>query len=412
VTPVPHDGGPVRTTVGVLLVSALALVWSAAVAAGLPGRRPSTAPLRRARKPAALHRAARDLDRVLPPDALAARAAVLRVQVAADAGADPGPALDALDAELRRLPDVAGSADPPEADPEAAADLTTAFPPTHPAAVGPADPARAARRASVLTRLAVQSAVAVGLGLAAGQLLFPDHWTWTALTALTLTGGARSRGDVVLRGLQRLGGALAGTVFATALAALVADRPALAVLVLVLALTAGAVLRELDYAWWAFCLSVVIVLLHDVAGPSGAVTGSGDVLVQRLLAILVGAGCALGPALLLRPVPTALPVRRQAADWLAASRALLAAAGGTPSRGGLDAVRAMEDAAGAIRDVGRSLHVVARLPGRSAPEPVTWARSAAAGTAAARRVALGDADAAPEVKHAYAAIGRSLRSSG
>jgi hypothetical protein len=72
----------------------------------------------------------------------------------------------------------------------------------------------------------------------------------------------------------------------------------------------------------------------------------------------------------------------------------------------------MEDAATGIRETGRALHALARLPRQvtgGRPPAVMWAHAAADGVAAARRAALGDPAATPAVTSAYATIGRSLR---
>ena len=68
----------------------------------------------------------------------------------------------------------------------------------------------------------------------------------------------------------------------------------------------------------------------------------------------------------------------------------------------------------AYKQIFPALHALTRLPlpGRAGagPAPVLWAAAADDGVAAARRAALGDADAVTAVKRSYARIGRSLRS--
>src|SRR5204862_6558251 len=78
-----------------------------------------------------------------------------------------------------------------------------------------ADPAEATRLARVAARRANQSALGLALAFAAGQLLFPSHWAWTVVTAFTVSVGARSRGEVLVKSVERFAGALAGTTAAT-----------------------------------------------------------------------------------------------------------------------------------------------------------------------------------------------------
>jgi hypothetical protein len=132
-----------------------------------------------------------------------------------------------------------------------------------------APPRPPGRRTSVHVRFAAQSALGLALAFAATQALFPDHWAWAILTAFAVSGGARSRGDVLLRSGERLVGAVAGTVAATLLAGALGGHTVASVVAIFALLAAGALLREVHYAFWAFCVTSVLALLYGVYGESG-----------------------------------------------------------------------------------------------------------------------------------------------
>src|SRR5205823_2889776 len=186
------------------------------------------------------------------------------------------PARRALCAVGYRADRVLDGLDPPSRLDDAVTALEAAMP-THRArrraaeAVEPAaDPAEATRVARVAGRRANQSALGLALAFAAGQLLFPAHWTWTVVTAFTMSVGARSRGEVLVKSIERFAGALAGTTVATLAAGALAANTGLAVAVILCLLAAGLYLREINYAWWAFCFTGVLAVLYGLLdGSSG-----------------------------------------------------------------------------------------------------------------------------------------------
>jgi hypothetical protein len=166
---------------------------------------------------------------------------------------------------------------------------------------------------SVPTRMALQMAVALSAAFAAGFLVFPDHWGWCVLTAFIVCSGARGRGDAAYKGLLRLGGAVAGTLAAPALARIaVPSGIAHAVLIFVV-LFFGLWLRAYGYAYWAACITLVLALLSQSSGESEFA-----LLAVRLEAILVGALCAVAAAWFVFPIRTEAVIRRRLADALGA----------------------------------------------------------------------------------------------
>jgi hypothetical protein len=164
----------------------------------------------------------------------------------------------------------------------------------------------------------VQSALALTVAFAIGQAVFAEHWAWTVISAYTVGAAARSRGDALLKGVHRTVGALGGTLVATALALVIGDRPAIAVVLLMAVLGAGFVLRERGYGWWAASVTAALALLYSLIGVTG--TGVLPLLGTRLIAVVVGALCAILPPTLLAPIRTGAVVRKRAAESLRAVR--------------------------------------------------------------------------------------------
>jgi hypothetical protein len=164
-----------------------------------------------------------------------------------------------------------------------------------------------------------RSALSLALAFILGQSLFPDHWAWTVIAAFTIGVSARTRGDVLLKSAQRLGGALLGTVAATLLTAGVHDRPTVSVVLIITFLGVGLFLRQWNYLWWAFSITSVLSLLYGLSGQ----TGGAGLLRERLLAGLLGAACAILPGVFLAPVRThALVLKRTGAALRAVGAAL------------------------------------------------------------------------------------------
>jgi fusaric acid resistance family protein len=182
----------------------------------------------------------------------------------------------------------------------------------------PLPPSRSARRPSAITRVAMQASSGLALAFATSQWLFPHRWSWAIVSAFAVSGGARSRGHVLLRSGERLLGALTGTVLATLLAAALASHTVASVTAIFALLACGAVLGEVRYVFWAFCVTSMLALLYGLYGQSGA-----HLLHERLEENVLGAACIIAPAFLLLPVRTSDLIRRYAALSLATVDELL-----------------------------------------------------------------------------------------
>ena len=170
------------------------------------------------------------------------------------------------------------------------------------------------------TRMAAQMGVALAAAFLLGHLLFPAHWAWVVLTAFIVCSGAIGRGDAAYKGVLRFGGALLGALAAAALEYVFVPHGPLAAVLIFAALFIGTWLREANYAWWAACITLVVALLSESSGIP-----IGELLGQRLLAIIVGAVCGVAACWFVLPITTRSVVRRRVADALQALEELASA---------------------------------------------------------------------------------------
>ncbi|CAL9324865.1 FUSC family protein [Streptomyces sp. SudanB182_2057] len=196
----------------------------------------------------------------------------------------------------------------------------TGFVPRPPAAWVVREAPRTAGGLAPSTRMAVQMAAGLTAAFLVGRNVWPDHWAWVVLTAYLVGSGARSRGDVLVKGAWRTAGAAAGTLAAGAVAGFFGPRSDTAVVVIFAVLAVATWLRELSYAYWAACVTAVLSLLYDWFGQS-----SGDLLQTRLAGIAVGAVTGLAAAWLVLPLRTAAVARARTAAALAGLGELLEA---------------------------------------------------------------------------------------
>lgn len=177
----------------------------------------------------------------------------------------------------------------------------------------------------IATRMALQMAAALALAFALGMTLFPAHWFWVVLTAFIVCSGAVGRGDAIYKGIQRLSGAIGGAVLAAAVSYIVFPGPVTYAAAVFSVLFVGIWLRQLNYAWWAACATLVFALLQ---GPQTA--DIVPLLGMRVLCIVVGALCAVAATWFIYPIRTEQLIRRRVADALGALREHLPHKSGSP----------------------------------------------------------------------------------
>lgn len=180
------------------------------------------------------------------------------------------------------------------------------------AATGPSGP----RRLPASTRMALQMAVALSAAFVVGWAVFPDHFMWVVLTAFLVCSGNRGRADVLHKSVLRVVGALGGTVGAVVLAALLprATGPGVVVAIFV-ALFVGTWLRPVSYAFWALAVTLALSLLQELTGTA-TLTGEAGLLVERVVAIVVGAILGIAASWFLLPIRSMDVLRRRLSELL------------------------------------------------------------------------------------------------
>jgi len=223
----------------------------------------------------------------------------------------------------------------------------------------------------VSTRMALQMLVALAASFAIGLLALPAHWPWIVLTAFIVCSGAAGRGDALYKGLQRLAGAVGGTVLAALIPHVAMPTPTIAATVIFAILFVGMWLRTINYAYWAASATLLFALLQ----PAQAVAGWA-LFGARLECILIGAICAVLAAWFVYPIRTEAVVRLRLATALGALGELLASGPGDADRSTKRArfehhARQLERAAPPVE-----LHRRMVGPDARAEHPATWIANA------------------------------------
>lgn len=175
---------------------------------------------------------------------------------------------------------------------------------------------------SVPAKMAWQMLVALTLAFAIGMTAFPTHWPWVVLSAFIVCSGAVGRGDALYKALLRLAGAIGGTFAAALVAHVTLPNPMAYAAVVFVVLFAGILLRQVNYAFWAVCATLIFALLQGSHAENEAA-----LFGLRVLCILIGALCGVAAVWFVYPTRTEQVVRRRVADALIAMREAL---GGAP----------------------------------------------------------------------------------
>ena len=190
-------------------------------------------------------------------------------------------------------------------------------------------------------RFAARVTLAAGIAMAAGMAISPQRWFWAVITVYVVFLNARSRGDTIYKGLQRLAGTLFGIASGLALALLVSGDPVIEAICLLLSVFGMFYLFLLSYTAGIFCVTVLLGLLYGMLGASLE-----TVLVLRFEETAIGAMAAIFVAVLVLPVRTRDQVRQSGRRVLTAMAEVVAACragwAGEPSGSPLEAMRRVD----------------------------------------------------------------------
>jgi uncharacterized membrane protein YccC len=145
---------------------------------------------------------------------------------------------------------------------------------------------------SVVLRHASRVGIVALLSVVVTRALELQRGYWATLTAVLLLQPYLPA--TITRGVQRVGGTIAGGLIATLIAALVHDPLGIGIAAIVLAATSAAMI-QVNYGLYALFLTPTFVLLAEVHAPDT------HLVALRIANTLLGAGLAVAGALLLWP---------------------------------------------------------------------------------------------------------------
>ncbi len=148
-------------------------------------------------------------------------------------------------------------------------------------------------------RLATRVTLAAALAMAGGMALSPQRWFWAVMTVYVVFLNARSRGDTVYKGFQRLGGTLLGIGSGLVLAWLLAGDESLQAVALLLSIFGMFYVFMVSYTAGIFCVTVMLGLLYGMLGAPLE-----TILVLRMEETMIGAAAAMFVAMFVFPTRT------------------------------------------------------------------------------------------------------------
>ncbi len=154
-------------------------------------------------------------------------------------------------------------------------------------------------------RLAVQVTLASALAMAGGLWVSEQRWFWAVLTAFLVFVNTQSRGDAVLRGLDRAIGTAAGIGVGMLIAAALHGAFAASVALILVCVFCAFYLVQVSYGALTFFMTVALALLYGLIGSF-----SPELLVLRLQETLVGALAGVSVSFFVFPQRTETLSRR------------------------------------------------------------------------------------------------------
>ena len=190
-------------------------------------------------------------------------------------------------------------------------------------------------------RVAFRVTLASALAMAGGMALSDQRWFWAVITTYVVMLGARSRGDTMVKGAQRLGGTVLGLVGGLLLATAIGGNPAWDVAGLLLATFGMYYTFLVSYTQGIFCVTVLLGLLYSAMGSTLA-----PLLVLRLEETAIGTAAAILVSLLVLPARTRDQVARSGQGVLAGVEEVVRCSrlawAGEAGPSPLDAMRALD----------------------------------------------------------------------
>ncbi len=192
-------------------------------------------------------------------------------------------------------------------------------------------------------RLAFRVTFACALAMAGGIALSENRWFWSVITTYLVFLGARSRGDTIYKGLQRVGGTILGILAGLLLAYLMTGDAIGEVAVILLSLFGMYYCITASYTLGIFCVTILLGLLYGMLGSPIE-----ELLLLRLEETAIGAAAAIFVAAFVLPTRTREQVTQS-------GRAVLRALAGALRASHLNVASEPSDAPAAMRAVDREV---------------------------------------------------------
>lgn len=171
-------------------------------------------------------------------------------------------------------------------------------------------------------RTAFQVTLACAIAMAGGYLLSEQRWFWAVLTAFLVFVNTQSRGDALLRGLDRSVGTAAGVVLGILLATLLHGAFALSLALIAVSVFLGFYFLQASYGALTFFVTIALSLIYGLLGNF-----SPELLLLRLEETMIGAASGMLVSFFVLPRPTLDAVRRAVDGFLAELERLVEACG-------------------------------------------------------------------------------------
>ena len=173
----------------------------------------------------------------------------------------------------------------------------------------------------LVTRQAVQVAVASGLAIVLGSLLSEQRYYWAVLAAFLAFTGTATRSETAIKAVNRVAGTLVGLFASIWVADLTAGSTSLVLVTIVVCMFLGIYLIKVSYAFMIFFVTIMVGQLYSVLHEF-----SDGLLVLRLEETAIGAAVGILVALLVAPTSTRDTARAARASLLTALADMLDAA--------------------------------------------------------------------------------------
>ncbi|MFI6350478.1 FUSC family protein [Streptomyces sp. NPDC050560] len=173
-------------------------------------------------------------------------------------------------------------------------------------------------RSGLVTRQAVQAAVAGGIAIVIGRAISEQRYYWAVIAAFIAFTGTATRSETFIKASNRVIGTLVGLFAGVGLAHVTAGHTLTVLGVIVASMACGFYLVQISYAYMIFFVTIMVSQLYVVLNEF-----STELLVLRLEETAAGAAVGIVVALVMLPTYTRDAVGSARSEFFATLQALL-----------------------------------------------------------------------------------------